>query len=77
MKTEELNDYIFGKMVADIAQTIRHERLDLLRSSGTSEDEISKSPVTEVDMRQALARLDLYRIVSLEALQESLSEPPK
>jgi hypothetical protein len=71
MKTEGLNEYIFGKMVGDEAIKARQRRQKSMKSSGIAEEEIIHTPLTIADMRAGLETLNYYRTASLQLLQES------
>jgi hypothetical protein len=77
MKTEGLNEYIFGKMVGDEALKARQRRQKLMETSGVAEGEIAQTPLTMADMRAGLEALNYYRTASLQLLQESHVASPK
>ena len=77
MKTELLNEYIFGTLVEKHAQTIRRVRQQLMEDAGASADEVFNTPLLEQDLVKGFEMLQSLRAESLKLLQESLSEPPK
>lgn len=69
MKTEELNEYLFTKVVDEYAQIVRRRRIEaeskVLGDSNPSND-IWDSPLTDEDLKNGLELLEQRRhVVSL------------
>ena len=67
MKTEELNDYIFAKLVDDFAQKARQQRITQLEQQAKAagkklSDDIYDAPVNDEDLCAGLELLQQRRL---------------
>jgi len=61
MKTETLNEYIFTRLVVDIAQSVRKRRQQHMESDGVDEQEILNTPLIPEDLRKAIEIIEWER----------------
>lgn len=76
MNTEELNDYVFSKIVMELAWKIRCARVHALEDSGEITYEQGKEmPQTRADVQKALTAVRHNKKVVFEILAELESAP--
>ena len=79
MKTEDLNEYIFTKLVDDYAQRARRTRIEdglkRQKAEGHADDSIIDSPLTADDLRKGFEMLALRRRVVVDLLKEAWTDP--
>ena len=54
MKTELLNEYVYAKMIADIALDFKKQRVVKMVCAGASNEEIDNNPITSDDLKNGL-----------------------
>lgn len=74
MKTELLNDYIFGDLLRRYAIAQRNIRVSVMESQGMSEDEISAIPLISKDFDLAFGILQDTRAQALRLIAASISD---
>lgn len=76
MNTEELNDYVFTKIVMETAWKIRCKRVfDLENAGEITDQQVKDIPVTSADLREALTAVRHNKKVLFDILSELESAP--
>lgn len=66
MKTDDLNDYIFGELLYRHAQIARGKRQTRMQQSGSSSEEIFATSVNHSDCQAAYDSINHYRDTALK-----------
>ncbi len=74
MKTAELNEYIFTKIVAEEARIARRDRQRIMEEAGIPDDEVINTPLLPGDIRAGFENIEMLRLEVLRARKESLAE---
>ena len=72
MKTEELNDFVFAKMIYEFAQKEWRNRVQKLVEEG-NEDAFETTPLSQADLQAAFDLLVWYKDQSLKLFEGSNS----
>lgn len=76
MNAEDLNPYVFAKLVMDSAWKIRNRRVDaLVAANEITEEQADRMPQTVADVREALTVIRHNRKVVLDTLAALEAEP--